>query len=316
VIFPQGSMRIGTTNRPWVGDEFDLDLVCRLHGCGTAHPNAVYEAVYARLANNGLYRPILEKKNRCIRLNYAGDFHLDIIPACPDTFRGEPFIKVPDREMAVWKTSNPVGFAEIFFECCKRQIVSGTEALAKSIQPLPSAVPSQYKYVLQHIVQLMKRHRDRFFDGDNDAARSIVLTTLAQTFYRGEQSLQDGLEGILNGIFSAIETCHGILQVPNPSNPQEKFSDAWTSESYADFVAYIRNFRLQLDRLIRANGLGSASEALGHLFGERVASKAISAFGTGTEQLRKENNLRITKAGALTTASSGIGIRPNNFYGR
>jgi hypothetical protein len=124
------------------------------------------------------------------------------------------------------------------------------------------------------------------------------------------------LEGILNGIFSAIETCHGILQVPNPSNPQEKFSDAWTSESYADFVAYIRNFRLQLDRLIRANGLGSASEALGHLFGERVASKAISAFGTGTEQLRKENNLRITKAGALTTASSGIGIRPNNFYGR
>ena len=316
VIFPQGSMRIGTTNRPWVGDEFDLDLVCRLHGCGNAHPNAVYEAVYGRLADNGLYRPILEKKNRCIRLNYVGNFHLDIIPACPDTFHGEPFIRVPDCEKAAWKTSNPVGFAEIFFECGRRRIVSGTEALAKSIQPLPSAVPSQYKYALQRTVQIMKRHRDRFFDGDNDAARSIVLTTLAQTFYQGEQSLSDGLDKILNGILHAIATCPGILPVPNPSNPQENFSDSWTPKSYEAFVAYVQNFRKQLDSLIRAEGIESASETLGRLFGSRIAAKAISAFGTSTEQLRKENNLRITKTGALTTVSSGISIRPNNFYGR
>lgn len=316
VIYPQGSMRIGTTNRPWVGDEFDLDLVCQLHGCGNAYPNTVYDAVYARLADNELYRPILEKKNRCVRLNYAGNFHLDIIPACPDTLHGEPFIRVPDRGMAAWKTSNPVGFADVFFECCELRIVSGTEALVKSIQPLPSPVPSQYKYALQRIVQIMKRHRDRFFDGDNDAARSIVLTTLALAFYRGEQSLQDGLKTILNGILSVIEACHGILPVPNPSNPQENFSDAWTPDSYADFVAYIRNFRQQLNRLIQADGLESTHDALGRLFGTAVASKAISAFGAGTEQLRRENNLRITKTGALTTVGSGIGIRHNNFYGR
>src|SRR6266478_1734468 len=189
VIYPQGSMRIGTTNRPWAGDEFDLDLVCQLHGCGNAPPNAVYDAVCERLASNAQYRPILEKKNRCIRLNYAGNFHLDIIPACPGTLHGEPFIRVPDREMAAWKTSNPVGLADIFFERCELRIGPGIEALSKSVRPLPSPVPSQYKYPLQRNVQMMKRHRDRFFDGENDAARSSVLTTLAQSFYQGEQSL-------------------------------------------------------------------------------------------------------------------------------
>jgi hypothetical protein len=315
-IYPQGSMRIGTTNRPWAGDEFDLDLICQLHGCGTALPDVVYDAVYARLAANEQYRPILEKKNRCIRLNYAGNFHLDIIPACPDPLHGEPFLSVPDREMAAWKTSNPVGFANIFFECCKLRIPSGIEALAKNVQPLPSPVPSQYKYPLQRIVQMMKRHRDRFFDGDNDAARSIVLTTLALSFYRGEQSLRDGLDKILNGILYAIDTCQGILPVPNPSNPAENFSDSWTSKSYSDFVVYIRNFRQQLDRLARADGIASVNEVLGLLFGQGVAAKAIKTLGEGTEQIRKENNLRITKTGALTTVSSGIGIRPNNFYGR
>src|SRR5258708_6658739 len=153
------------------------------------------------------------------------------------------------------------------------------EALSESVRPLPSPVPSQYKYPLQRIVQMMKRHRDRFFNGDNDAARSIVLTTLAQSFYQGEQSLSNGLGTILNGILYAIETCRGIFPVPNPSNPQENFSDSWTPKSYGDFVAYIRNFRQQLDHLMQADGIESANEALGRLFGPTVAAKAINAFG-------------------------------------
>ena len=52
-------MRTGTTDRPWRGTEFDLDLVCQMHGCGGASPLAVYEAIYQRMANNALYLPIL-----------------------------------------------------------------------------------------------------------------------------------------------------------------------------------------------------------------------------------------------------------------
>jgi len=121
VIYPQGSMRLGTTNRPWRREEFDLDLVCQFHGCGNANPLAVYDAVHVRLAGHGTYKPILEKKKRCVRLNYAGDFHLDILPACPDPSRGGSCVRVPD----CWMPSNPIGFAARFFDRCPLRPTTG-----------------------------------------------------------------------------------------------------------------------------------------------------------------------------------------------
>lgn len=318
LIYPQGSMRTGTTNRPWRGTEFDLDLVCQLHGCGGASPLAVYDAVYRRMANNALYLPILERKACCVRLNYSGSFHLDIIPACPDERLGGTIVKVPNRDIADWKTSNPIGFAEIFFDRCKLRAGSpGRGLLMKDIRPLPNPVPSQFKFPLQRIVQLMKRERDCFFEGDIRAARSVVLTTLAGVFYAGEQSLSEGLFKIISGILGAVEAYPGILPVLNPSNPGENFSDGWTAESYESFKSYLRNFRRRLDVLFASQGLESTAEAMGGMFGKDITSKAIKAYGAETEQFRHQSALRMTpKTGALTTLATGIAIPRNNFYGR
>ena len=84
-IYPQGSMAHGTTVRPYDSlHEYDLDLVCQLHYCGHEHPLLVYERVYARLAEHETYRQMLQRMKRCLRLNYAGAFHADILPACPN----------------------------------------------------------------------------------------------------------------------------------------------------------------------------------------------------------------------------------------
>ena len=61
-VFPQGSMSLGTTNRPLKGEEFDLDVVCHLRYCPGATPAAVYDAVYRRIHSSGVYREILEKE--------------------------------------------------------------------------------------------------------------------------------------------------------------------------------------------------------------------------------------------------------------
>ena len=44
----------------------------------------IYDWVHERIAANEIYREMLEKLKRCLRLNYAGSFHLDILPACPN----------------------------------------------------------------------------------------------------------------------------------------------------------------------------------------------------------------------------------------
>ena len=84
-IYTQGSVRIDTTVKPIGQDEFDVDLVCEMRIDAEHDPAHVYELIWQRLHENERYRPILERKNRCLRLNYAGDFHMDILPAIPDT---------------------------------------------------------------------------------------------------------------------------------------------------------------------------------------------------------------------------------------
>jgi hypothetical protein len=163
----------------------------------------------------------------------------------------------------------------------------------------------------------MKRHRDSFFDGNPDAARSIVLTTLAAESYRGEQSLIQGLDSIVWAILRQLENYPGILPVLNPTNPHEDFADSWTTESYGRFKAYLRNFRRHLDQLLRGEGLDVVKVALSDLFGAGAATQALKTYGLTAQDLRERNQLRLApRSATLTTASAGVAIPRNNFFGR
>lgn len=326
VIYPQGSMLLGTTVRPYNSrHEYDLDLVCQLHHCGGQPPLFIYEWVHGRLAENQTYKEMLERLKRCLRLNYAGAFHLDILPACPNHRLGKGAIIVPDRKLECWKDSNPKGFAEWFFaQCIIRDAIAERE-LKASVEPLPSAVPSEYKYPLQRIVQLMKRHRDIFFMGGRDIARSVILTTLAGEFYQGQRSLALALEGVLDGIHGALEQRPSVPRIENPANRLENFADTWDQEKYDKFRAYIRNFRNTFKRALRPNlaeerkGLESLSEPLGTLFGADRVGEAIKLEAAELNLSRNSGKLGISSAGILSTLTASnkvVRVAPNQFYGR
>ena len=83
-IYGQGSLVLGTLNKPWGRNDYDLDSVCELALRWTQFDAAkVLSAVELRIRKHGTYGPMVQRKNRCIRLNYANSFHLDILPACP-----------------------------------------------------------------------------------------------------------------------------------------------------------------------------------------------------------------------------------------
>jgi len=310
-IRPQGSMSIGTTIRPWRGEEFDLDVVCQLHYCDQRPALEVYNLLAGRLKEHGTYQRILELKNRCLRINYAGNFHLDIIPACPATGTA---IKVPDRKLAIWIPSNPFGYAHWFFERCR--IVRGAlDAMEARVRPMPDNVPSQKKFPLQRAVQLLKRHRDSFFDGNPDAARSILLTTLAAHAYQGQDSLTVALDGIVNGIGEFIAAAQGIPKVPNPTNPQENFAAGWNAETYPQFVAYAGSVRQYLDELMRGGGIDEMTKSLGGLVGKPIAERAVLSEARETERRRSNQSLRVQPGTGLLTTGSGIALAKNSFYG-
>ena len=189
-IYLQGSTALGTTVKPIIRNEHDVDLVAHNPSIsGSTAPGIVKKVIGDRLKLNGRYAPILEEMPRCWRLNYANEFHLDITPSIinPTCVHGGEL--VPDKKVREWCASNPKGYRALFeyrasLQPRLRLLEAALEKrLRADIEPYPMSRGP--KGILRRVVQILKRHRDyRFLDADPALAPiSIVITTLASRSY-------------------------------------------------------------------------------------------------------------------------------------
>lgn len=320
-IYAQGSLRIGTTVKPLNRQEYDLDLVCEINKDWRGEdPIKLLNRIEKRLRDNKTYTPMVERKNRCIRLNYANEFHLDILPAHPADPTPDTCLKVPDRKAECWKDSNPKGYAD-WIESRSYQY---TEYIAKaSIETLPDDESVERKSPLKRAVQLIKRHRDVYFEKrPEDAPISIVLTTLAGKIYSGQASVSETITAVLRGIKDLIPRDGSRLIVLNPSNPAEDLSERWIGqpELFQAFVRFASDFFREWDRLQSLQGIHNIAEALKAMFGESVITEAVKDQTAYVEKARRSNQLAITnKTGMLTAAASATPlitpVKKNTFYG-
>ena len=178
-IYAQGSKRTETTVKPINDEDFDLDTVLHIYDPYYNHsPGEIYNALVKALEKDPYYKEIMEKKTRCVRLNYKGDFHMDILPACmPDTFDRE-MIRIPEKALKDWSSGNPKGFAKWFLDIAKSVkdplLLRYAEVLLKAqveTEPLPEGLYE--KTPLQRAVQLMKRYRDIYFKNRDYRVSSI-----------------------------------------------------------------------------------------------------------------------------------------------
>src|SRR5713101_6067937 len=100
--FLQGSVASDTATKPLASEEFDVDVVYPfdLGGFKPAWrtPEKVVEWFLSRLATRSFYAGNLIRRPRCARIDYAGDFHLDIIPATGSLRDYQP-LAVPARDL-------------------------------------------------------------------------------------------------------------------------------------------------------------------------------------------------------------------------
>lgn len=263
-VFPQGSFRLGTANRPFKDEEYDLDMGCNLrHGLSKDKntQEQLKQLVGNELESYRSARNIKEKlaeKKRCWRLEYADElsFHMDIVPCIPETDEIRHLLKnrmvettLLDEDLAkdvaklavsitdntdpgyrtvtkAWRISNPEGYAR-WFESRMRtasEFLEGRELLFKA--SIDSLPYYKWKTPLQLSVQLLKRHRDIMFKDDEDCKPiSVIITTLAARAYRGEGDIVLALSNILDSLEGYIN--EKVPLVPNPVNPAEDFADKW-----------------------------------------------------------------------------------------
>ena len=318
-IYSQGSLRIGTTVRPWRSEEYDLDLVLWLDLNGSLDPAYVLDTVEGRLREHGTYAPMVERKNRCVRLKFAGQFHLDILPARPDERFGGTHVLVPDRAAASWKESNPKGYAS-WFE--NRGLLAGAAAdkrLAASVEPLPLPEEARDKNALQLAVQLLKRWRDvRFLQTPDLAPISIVLTTLAAQHYSGEARPFEALRAIVAKVNASIPQ-YGRLIVLNPANPLEDLSERWDGEpdAYKAFVRSMSELSFQLSAISETVGIPGSTREIERVFGAEPVQKALRSHALALEERRSAGATAVTRAGVLiaTGLPETVPVARHTFYG-
>jgi hypothetical protein len=311
-IFPQGSMALGTTSKPVEGPH-DLDFVLQIDAPHWRwHPLAGLHALYQFLSGNETYREMISMKNRVVRLTYADEFYMDILPAYTDSASGGTCILVPDRARVSLCPSNPEGYILWFRNKCftRRRMV------LEKAKPVPSQQAVHEKEPLQLAVQLLKRWRDLAFEDQCLAPISVVLTTLAASYYQGEESVSDALSTILAGIVNAIANADlndKRIVVRNPSNLLEDFGERWDANPNAYDAFRIGIRKLQKEWAVIATGGRETNKDLERLFGEYVQTVLVKR-SQRLQEARKAGALAVGSTGAITGLGSGVTRIPQNVF--
>lgn len=326
-IYVHGSVALGTTTKPLTKAEFDVDLVCHVpHGTRDIPPAILKKIVGDRLKDHGTYVRLLEEMCRCWRLNYAGEFHMDITPSIPNPDCGLGGELVPDKELRQWKPTNPVGYRKLFEQRAMLQPV--LRLLKIERYAADGAVERmRMKGVLRRIVQLCKRHRDiHFADNTELAPLSIIITTLAARSY--EQCARYGvfddesdlLISVLRGMPGFITFDGSTWWIPNETTRGENFAEKWNAKSAlaGAFYAWHGKCVSDLERLLELVGRDQIQKSLSDAFGSAAASQAMQPLTDRIGSDRAARRLAVAPGIGLTGAASssaGTMVRPNTFFG-
>ena len=335
-IHVHGSRQLGTIVRPRDGSRegFDIDLIARLvsgarHKYDGEHgPALLLDRLHRALSRyadaHGLR---LRRWERCATLEYAEGMCADIAPVIDSPLLAAPFGEthglIPDRELRLFNSTNPRGYAKHF----------DIESVARAEgAPLPDA-REVFDRLLCRLVQLLKLHRNVAFGvarGSQDMApSSVFLTTLAAMAYAVEapQPHESPLELLLDIVermplhFERVSRADGSEEwvLPNPSAPRDNLAGSMNSPARQEaFFSWHQRLIGDLKRILHAienhEGMDVLLKALEGAFGPRCAG-AIQQDQAQRRQVSRVAG-RVTLISSAVAAPVSVAARPHTYFGR
>lgn len=338
-IQAQGSILLDTVVKPGPDQDFDVDATCLLN-CDfqTESSESIYRFVWDVLQAHGTYGPMSERKNRCIRIDFADNYHVDVTPCVPNP--ASPLaIHVPDRELKMWKPSNPQLYARMFEDVAKLRPIfrkpmiavanDGRSKAAGVVDPLPPDAGFR-KALLKRIVQCLKRDRDLFFEDRDDAVISVIITTLISKAYgnivpsRQFDSMLDLLIDVVEDMANHVKIkevpAGPVYVVENPAIPAENFAEKWNKNPKLVLAFYEWHTRIveSLCALRRAvleqKGNHTLTNCVSSIHGSEVATMAARNIAERTAEAHRKSQVIISPS--LSIGTEGITTKPVRYYGK
>ena len=246
----QGSYALGTLIKPvddndeYDGYDADIQIVM--------NPNPSWGAkdyvleINRTLACNKAYADKLRLKTRCVTVDYASDFHLDVVPRV--TINGKHY--VCNRIDNKFEETDGTGYRDWFNE--KNRITGGN---------------------LKRVVRLLKHLRDH---KNSFTAKSILLTTLAGNTIKSSDegttavsTVADTLETVLSRMNDYLQQHPNMPEIKNPVLPAENFNRHWDQRRYSNFRNRVQSY---VQTAKQANAEPSTEKAIKlwqELFGDK-----------------------------------------------
>lgn len=333
-IYPIGSFLCNTTVKPMANDEFDVDMAgeLQLNYQDYPEPRAAVDIFEKRIRKNKTYNEIAIRKTRVIRLNYAGDFHLDFMPCFPTNLQNKECtnIKIPHKvtdALYIYKDSNPLGLNEWFEKKSNLNNyiikLSKHERIDNEIAPFPGH-KNKKKSPLKLSLQLVKHMRNFYFAEDNEGKKDIstvILKVLIASSYTGEQNIYFILRDFIRRLYAEFYPISSPV-ILNPINSSEDFAEKWRSDPERVAFKKFKGFIYSMNELITE--LESSKESLPQIasilkkfLGTTEVNLAIDKIGHSLNESTKTGKVFVTSTGLITTtkATGTTMIKDHKFYG-
>ena len=241
-FLPQGSWAQRTIIRPLPGMEFDADLLVDMkrQRQWSDDPKQYLLAVHGVLLASARYRNRVELKTRCVRVIYANDCHVDLVPYVHISGWFDRHLIV-NRAVNRFEEVNPNGFTEW---------MRGQDRLANGN--------------LRRTIRLLKYLRDY---KETFTVPSVILTVIVGNRVNWWRSrLLDGYADLSSAFTRLVTDTDGWLQerpdlpaISDPSCPEARFDHRLTQQGYENFR---RKFHGYAEKISTAFDTTSRNESI------------------------------------------------------
>lgn len=250
-IEPQGSYALLTIIRP-VKDsqEYDADILVYMQNDRDKDPEDYLQELHDCFQDSDVYAEKARKKTRCVTLEYAGDFHLDVVPC---VVKEDQNSYVCNRDTNKFEKTDGTGYRDWF---------NGKNAITHGN--------------LKRVTRLLKYLRDH---KGNLTAKSILLTTLIGNTVSDSENgdafrdLPEALKTVSNRINDFLQSNPKMPTIRNPALPEENFNRHWDQKKYANFRQLFDTYTRKINDAYEAKEHDDSIDKWRDIFGDKFGKK-------------------------------------------
>ena len=247
----QGSLGLDTLIKPVRdNDEYDADIQVVMNPTPNWEPKDYFQALSETLAEDSNYADKIRLGTRCVTLDFAGNFHLDVVPRITE----DDTHFICNRATNCFEPTDGTGFRDWFSD--KSRIT---------------------KVNLKRVVRLLKYLRDR---QDNYVAKSILLTTLAGNAIRSSDQEEESVRTVANTLTTVLTRMDRYLQrnptvprIENPALSSEDFNRHWDQGRYSYFRDRIHSHAAIAQEALASPSVEDSIRIWRRLFGEAFGKR-------------------------------------------